>query len=137
MLSPVELPWLAIAAAFVASMVVGFVWYARPVFGGYWMRQVNLDPANVRKEDAMRGVMIALLMALAMAIGFAILWGWTGAEGLQEGFMVGFVAWVAFGLPIAMVHPAFEGRPLTVGLVYVGHHLVEFLLYGAIFGLLA
>lgn len=138
MLTPVgQLPWLAIAAAFVASMAVGMIWYARPVFGNLWMRHVNLDPANVKKEDATRGILLALLMALAMSIGFAIYYRWSGAEGLFEGLLVAFVAWVAFALPLSVVHPTFEGRSLWVPILYLGHHLLEFLLYGVIFGLLA
>lgn len=137
MLDPVELPWLAIAVSFVASMAIGFLWYAKFLFGNLWMNLVGLDPNRVGKEDAVKSIGIAALMALAMTIGFAIFYGWSGAVGWIEGLMMGFVAWVAFGLPISMVHPTFEGRNLLVGIIYVGHHLVEFLAFGVIFGLLA
>lgn len=137
MLTPVQLPWLAIGVAFVANMAIGMIWYARPLFGSYWMRQVGLEPGKVSRDDATRGILVALLMALATSIGFAILYEWTGAAGLMEGLMVAFVAWVAFGLPMSVIHPTFEQRPLTVALVYIGHHLIEFLAYGVIFGLLA
>lgn len=136
MLTPVQLPWIAIGVAFVVSIALGMLWYAPFLFGNLWMRLVGLDPSRVGKDEQVRAMSVALLMALAATVGFAILWGWTGAVGIQEGLMVGFVAWVAFGLPLSMVHPTFEGRNLLVGLLYVGHHLVEFLLFGVIFGLL-
>lgn len=135
-LAPISVNWLAVAIAFVVSMAWGFLVYARPVLGNWWMDQVGLTPDAIKKEDAMRAVMISALVGLLMAVAYAIVFDWTGASGLVEGATVGFVLGLAFGVPIGMVHPVFEGRPVPVGLLYGAHHLVEFVVIGAIYGAL-
>ena len=36
----------AVLAAMASSLVVGSIWYARPVFGNTWMRLAKIDPSK-------------------------------------------------------------------------------------------
>lgn len=134
MLAPLTINWLAVALAFVASMAIGGALYARPLMGGWWMKQVGLEPAGVKKEEAMRALAVSAVLGLILAIFYAVLFDWTLAESPIEGAIVGLIAGLAFGIPIGMVHSVFEGRPLGVGLLYGGHHLAELVVMGVIFG---
>ena len=137
MLAPIAWAWLAIVVAVVWKMVYGGVFYARPVFGNWWMKQVGLNPDAIPRRDAMMGIMWAALWSVVGAALFNALWSWTGAAGLSEGAMVGAVSGVALASTAAMVHPVFEGRPGGVMWLYGVYHVIEWLGVGVIFGLLA
>lgn len=137
MLAAIDIDWIAVLLAVVISMVVGSVLYAPPVLGRWWWRQVGIDPAKQETAAATRALVVAILLSVVMAIAFAVVFGWTGASGAAEGATVGALAGIAFGIPIGVVHPTFEGRPLTVGLLYGAHHLVEYVLIGLAFGMRA
>lgn len=137
MLAPYSINWIAVIVAIVVSMACGFLIYAPPVLGNWWMKQVGLNPQTVPKDAAMKSVAVALSLTAIMAISFAVIYAWTGAEGPLEGATVGLMCGLAFGLPIGMVHPTFEGRPLAVGVLYGAHHILEFVLIGLVFGFLA
>lgn len=137
MLAGITWNWLAIVASIVWMMAYGGVLFARPVLGNWWMRQVGLNPDAIRKEDAMRGLLLALLMTVIASVLFSVAWSWTGAAGLGEGAMVGFVVGLAAAGTAAFVHPVFEGRPLPVAVLYLAYHVVEWVGIGVIFGLLA
>ncbi len=122
--------WLAVALGVVISMVVGGVTFARPVLGDYWMGLIEMRADRVRREDATRGIVVALVLALLLNLGFNVLLGWTGAAGAGQGAFLGLLAWLAFAVPTAVVHPTFEGRPPMLAVLYVGQHLVEYLLIG-------
>ena len=136
-LAPIAWAWLALAAAFAWKMLFGGAFYARPVLGNYWMRQVNLDPANVKKEDATMGLAWAAAWSLVGVALFNVLWSWTGAGGAAEGAMVGGAAGLGLAATAAMVHPVFEGRPNAVMWLYGVYHVIEWVGVGVVFGLLA
>jgi hypothetical protein len=46
---------------------------------------------------------------------------------------VGLACWAAFALSVIGVHNAFENRSPEITLIYAGHHLVEYLVLGALF----
>ena len=60
-----EINWLAVALAAVSSMVVGFIWYAKPVFGRRWMRL-----SGIREEDTQKGAALALIILPAIRESF-------------------------------------------------------------------
>ena len=47
----IEVSFLPIFFAGVASIVIGFAWYHPKVFGGAWMRLSNLSPEAVEKVE--------------------------------------------------------------------------------------
>lgn len=137
MLAAVTWSWIAIVVAIVWKMAYGGIFYARPVMGNFWMKQVGLDPDAIRKEAAMMGLVWAAVWSALGAALFNVLWAWTGAAGATEGLMVGSVAGLALASTAAMVHPVFEGRPNAVMWLYGVYHLVEWAGVGLVFGLLA
>lgn len=136
MLPAIAWSWLAIVVAIVWKMLYGGVFYARPVLGNYWMRQVNLNPDSIRREDAMMGLVWALVWSVVGAVLFNALWSWTGAAGVAEGAMLGGAAGLGLAATAAMVHPVFEGRPAPVMWLYGVYHVIEWVGVGVVFGLL-
>lgn len=125
--------------ATLGSMVVGSVWYARPVFGTYWMRTAGLD----EKKMAEAGWMPLVLAILA---SFVTAWVLAGAASIAHEFYDGtflvdclvtaLVLWLGFTAARFLTHDSFEGRPGRLTVLNVSHELVTVLVMALLIGLI-
>ena len=139
----VQINWWAVALAPVASMVVGMIWYAKPVFGNMWAQLVKLDEKRQREGMA---------KAMFGAVAASLVTGWVLAHatflsnyfyGPQQGYswmssalMTAFFMWLGFQLTMAIVHDGFEQRPMKLTLLTAGNQLATMLATGLVIGLL-
>ena len=64
----VEVNLLGVAAAVVAPVVVGIIWYSKQVFGAEWMKLAKLKEKDLQKEaPKAMSVMLALAIMAAYA----------------------------------------------------------------------
>ena len=49
-----SLNWLAILAAAISTMILGFLWYSPLLFGKAWAREMGYDLKDKAKMDEMR-----------------------------------------------------------------------------------
>ena len=95
-----DLNWAAVIVSTVASFVIGLVWYAPPVLGGYWARQVSRYAGIAEGDLTATPPVAALGLWLAgmafNAVALALLVEGVGADSLGEGIVLGLVA--GFGL---------------------------------------
>ncbi len=61
-----EMNFLALAAAALSALVVGFVWYNPNVFGNAWMKAADMT------EDKMKGANMAKIFILAFIFAFIL-----------------------------------------------------------------
>src|SRR5512142_3329141 len=135
--------YLAVFIASIASMIVGFLWYSRPLFGTLWARIIGRDKISQAEADQMRKEMqpyFALVYVTAF-IGAAILARfivWLGMATVGGGLRVAFFAWLGFTLPVTLGNAVFSGkdRRLVWPMFFVqtGHELAALLVSGAILG---
>lgn len=123
-----ELNFLAILVAGILNMVIGALWYSRPLFGNQWMAHLGL------KEDEpgaspwtyivvfILGLIIAVLMAMFLQ----------GTSGALQGLMYGAVIGLGFVIPTILTHYLMEQRKFGFMLIIAGHELLLFLVYGAL-----
>jgi cation transport ATPase len=128
--------------ATVLSMVVGFVWYARPVFGNVWM-----DLAKVKMEKDKDKMQKAMMSALLVALVGSLLTAYILAHliflshhffnnsFLSDSLTTAFWVWLGLSLTRFAVHDAFEGRPMKLTLLNVGNELATLLAMGLAIGL--
>jgi len=57
-----------------------------------------------------------------------------GGPTLVSGAAAGFLIWLGFIAPTYLVNKLFAGHGLKVWAIEVGNHLVNFVIFGAIFG---
>lgn len=132
MVSYGDLNVLAILAAALATMALGFVWYAPPVFGNAWMRLLGK-----RKEDMGKpGPAIALsaLGSLLAAVALAVTLEGFAARDLVSGLGIGALVGVGFIAPVMATDHVFAGRPIPLYLLNVTYHVLSFIAMGAILG---
>jgi UDP-N-acetylmuramyl pentapeptide phosphotransferase/UDP-N-acetylglucosamine-1-phosphate transferase len=138
----VDINWLAVALATLSSMVVGSVWYAKPVFGSLWMRLAKLDEKKMEQNAAktMPRIMgIALIMSFLAAFVIAHVAALSKAfydiSALEAGLTTAFWLWVGISATTVVVHDIFEQRPAKLTLLTVGNQFFTLLAMGLIIGL--
>ncbi len=117
----IHINWLAIAAAVVASMAIGFLWYG-PLFGKAWAKEMGMapdfKPTNKQFATAMILQFIgAFLTVYVLAHSEEIwrpfsTWGLGTGDGPNAlfGLMSAFFTWLGFFLPQHLGAVAWENK---------------------------
>ncbi|MEK7092886.1 MAG: DUF1761 domain-containing protein [Patescibacteria group bacterium] len=121
--------WLPLLAAGVANVIVGFIWYHPNVFGGTWIRFLNLTPEMTErgKKSMLVRVLVAFLASMVAAyvmrfIGVALgVYDWVGAVTL------GFSCWIGFVAPAMLGTVLWEQKPIRYYAIVSGYWLVAFI----------
>lgn len=131
--------WLAIVAAVVASMVIGFLWYGA-LFSAQWMagNGITMEGEKILKDGVEMPMSPAPMIFNTIAmVAYALIMNWllgrTGANTWMDGAKVGGV----IGLTIAIgvfVGNMFANDPVSLSMVDGSYYLVLFTLIGAIVG---
>jgi hypothetical protein len=128
--------WLAVIVAAVAGIIVGFAWYAPPVFGRRWARASGIElpqPGQVQPMTYIGGVVTALVTAYVLAVISRGL----GAATLVDGAIVGVVVWLGFVATWLASSVFFERRSTEWWAINAGQAVVSLAIMGAIIGSLA
>ena len=130
-----DLNWLAIVVAAVSAFVLGGIWYG-PLFKNAWCREAGIDPEAKPKSHPAKVFGIAFVASLIAAYGFAMFLHLTGSgadlwKAVHAGAMIGFF-YVAMSFGI---NYAFAGRSFKLWAIDAGYHILQFALYGLVFGL--
>lgn len=131
--------WLAIAAAVVAGMAIGFLWYG-VLFNEQWMagNSITMDGDKMFKNgiEQITSSMPMIYNTIGMAI-YAIFMDWliyrtqdtTWAKGATLGFILGLVMLVSIFLT-----NNFSMSPESLTMIDGSYSLVLFTVIGAIIG---
>lgn len=141
----VNINYLAVLAAAVASMVLGFLWYG-PLFGKPWadMMGYKFDSPEAMKamqKKAMPGYVAsfigALVMSYVLAHSLIFASAYTQTEGVSAGLMAGFWSWLGFVAPVTLGTVFWESKPWKLWFINVSYWLVLLLVMGAILAIWA
>jgi hypothetical protein len=133
-----EINWLAVALAAVSSMVVGFIWYAKPVFGRRWMRL-----SGIKEEDTQTGAALPLIITFIVSFFTAAILAGSAAlaqhfyEGnfLLNAVLTSVILWIGFTAARMLTHDLFDRRPSSLTVLNLAHELVTLGIMGLIIGL--
>jgi len=130
-----DLNYLAVFVAALASIALGFVWYMPAVFGNMWLKTLPKETRkHIEKENKknMAPVMIlALVGSLITAYVFAYL---ADAMTWQRGLVFGVWIWFGFSMPMSLGTVLWEKKSWANFLINTTYNLVMFALIGAILG---
>ena len=127
---------LAVIAATIVSIIIGFVWYG-PLFGKAWAKEQGWSDADMeakKKEGMVKSYGIMTIGSLVSAYILAQFVASTNSFGAWEGAMVGFWAWLGFAAPIMLSAVLWEGKSWKLYQLNVGYQLITWLIMGAILG---
>jgi hypothetical protein len=129
----VPINYLAVVAAALASMVIGFVWYG-PLFGKTWMKlsgiaQGKRDPAGMGKTYVL-ALVGSVVMSYVLAHSLVFASAYYGMGGVSAGLMSGFWNWLGFIAPVTLAAVLWEGKPWKLWVLTNGYYLVTLLVMG-------
>jgi hypothetical protein len=134
----VDVNWLAVALAGLSSMVVGSIFYAKPVFGNMWIKLAKMDEKAMQK-GAGKAMGLALTMSLVMAFVIAHVAALSrpfyDVSALSAALTTAFWLWVGISLTTVVIHDAFEQRPGKLTFLTVSYQFFAMMAMGLIIGL--
>ena len=133
-----EINILAVVIATLSTMVVGSVWYARPVFGTWWGKAAKVE-ANDQQYPVVGAIILTVIVSfvtsLVLAGSAALAQHFYGGNFLVNTLLTGLILWGGFTAARFITHDAFEGRPKLLTLLNIAHELVTVLIMALIIGL--
>ncbi|ALV41269.1 MULTISPECIES: DUF1761 domain-containing protein [Pseudarthrobacter] len=125
----ININWLAVLLAALASFIVGGLWYS-VLFAKVWQREAGVTDEQL-KHGTVRVFVGSFLLAAVMAVVLAAFIGDGGAGfGALAGLATG-AAWVAAALGVNYL---FERRSLMLFAINASYNIVTFTAMGAIIG---
>ena len=129
----------AVLLAFVSSLVVGSIWYSKPVFGAMWMKMIGLTDKKAKDNSTQafaKMIPFSLLEAYLLAFAtFVAATFYSDRSWLANAMLSALVLWLVQTTAM-VIHDSFELRPNKLTLIHVGNQLATLLSMGLIIGLL-
>lgn len=135
----VEINWLAVVFATIASMVVGSIWYMPPVLGKMWMKLAKLDPKQMEKggwTPIIISIVTSFVMAFVLAHFTYLAYSFYEPDYsfLSTALITAFWGWLGFNGLRFFTHDSFEGRPYALTALNAAHELVTLLAMALVIG---
>lgn len=133
----VHINWWAVVLATASSMVVGAIWYAKPVLGRAWMRAAGIDEKKM-KGMAAGPLLVALLASLLTAFVVAHV-SYLSNQFFHDSFFhdavsTAFWLWLGLSATSLITHYTFEQRSPKLVWLNVGNRFVTIMVMGLIIG---
>lgn len=128
----------AVLLATASSMVIGAIWYAKPVFGRYWMKAVGHTDESVQSGGTVAivvTVIVSFITAWVLAGAAFIAQEFYGGNFLANTLLTGVILWAGFTAARMITHDAFDRRPRGLTALNLAHELVTITVMALIIGL--
>ncbi len=123
--------FLAVIVCVVVAIVVGFVWYSKPLFLTPWLASIGKTPEFVQQANPVNYV-VTIVGAFIEALFLATLMGVMGSTTVAQGLQAGFMVWLGFVATTSASNAAFAGRSWRGWGIEAANHLVTLLLMGVV-----
>jgi hypothetical protein len=127
----------AVLIATASSMVIGSIWYARGVFGRYWMKAVGHDEESMRSGSAFPliiTVVVSFITAWVLAGATDIAFNFYGGSFFWNAVLTGIILWAGFTAARMITHDAFDRRPSGLTILNLAHEFVTILVMAIVIG---
>ncbi len=124
---------LIVLGAAVASFLLGWLWYSKVLFGNIWMRESGVTPTDEDRKKMGQTMGLGFLADIVKAF-FLLFLSANFAEGGHQ-FLVAFVIWIGFLLPLVLSSKLYEKRSWTLFIITGGYQLVSLLAMSVVFSL--
>jgi len=133
----ININYIAVLVAAVASMAVGFLWYG-VLFMKPWMRMMGYTKENMSGMAMTPGKAYtlqfigSLVMAYVLAHSLIFANYYLDASGAVAGVMAGFWNWLGFVAPITLGVVLWENKPWKLWFINASNYLVALVVMGVI-----
>lgn len=138
----VEVNYLAVLLAGIATMVVGFVWYGPLLFSKAWMKEMGktMDDMKAGQSQMAKTYGLSFLLSLLTAyilthvIVFSL--NFYHYSLLQTGLTSAFWMWLGFVMPVQATEVLYGGKSFKLFAINTGYQLASLLAMGLVLGLM-
>ena len=117
--------WLAVLVAGVGYFALGALWYSKVLFAPKWLALLKIDASDPNASKGMAGIMVASFVTILVAsTGLAILVAYLHLSGFSQGFKLGALTGICFGITSISNSYLYEKRPLGLHFINGGYTLV-------------
>ena len=127
--------FIAVAAATLSSMVLGFLWYTPILFGKQWQKAVGLRDEDMDNATAMRGHLYTMVGAFISYTALAKIIVALNHIGAVKGLLAGLIFSFAFIATALIGNDTYERKPFALTLINIGYRMTCFAVAGLILGL--
>jgi hypothetical protein len=130
-LATVSINYWAVLVCTAASMLIGYIWYSKPLFGNVWAKLTGMTEEKAKKGFA-KAIIGMVLAALLLSHIMSHFIDYVGANTAALGATTGFWAWLGFVVTTKGADYLFSHKPLKLYALDIGYHLIEFVAIGTI-----
>ena len=136
MMQAVNVNYLAVLVAAVASFVLGWIWHSPFLFGKMWMKLSSMDKKKVdeHKKSGKMGPSLFFQFVATVLMAYVLRYfiGYAQASTAIDGAIVGIWLWLGFVATTMIGMVLWEGKPFKLFLINSGHVLAGLIVMGAI-----
>ncbi len=131
----IQVNFIAVFCATIASMIIGYVWYAPFGFGDIWTKLAKIDPKRFNTGVAMASAIVSSFgMALGLAFATYVVTRAFGQDFLYSSLWTGVFVFSLFqGLRMFM-RAQFNQDTYTETLIHIGNEFVVLMSMSLIIG---
>jgi hypothetical protein len=134
--------YLAVVLGAVASMVVGFLWYSKLLFGPTWASLMGHTDESLKEEQKKLGKLYGVSFLLALITSYLLAHVidlsvfFYQSSPVQAGLTSALFMWLGFVMPVQFTTEMFGPKRWKVFGINTAYQLVWLLVAGLIIGLL-
>lgn len=129
-----DLNYLAILAAVIINQAIGSLWYSPILFGKIWAEEVGINPSDIDKKAATRGLMIGAFLSIFVYFIVAVIIGLTNTHCWSDGAFIGFILGMLVSFQSA-VNFVYEDKSRKLFLINSLFNIISYSIGGTIIGL--
>lgn len=139
----VEVNYLSVLLAAVASMIIGFLYYSPSVMGKPWMKEMGLTSDSLKKAQQEMGKLYGVSFVLALVSAYvlthvmAFSLNFYGYPPVTTGLTSGFYMWLGFVMPVQATDQIFGKKNWKLLALNTGYQLLSLLVMGTVLGYLS
>ena len=138
----IEVNYLAIFIAAVATMIVGFLWYGPMLFAKPWMKLMGHTKETMKGTQKEMGKMYGISFVLALVTAYVLSHVMSLSENyfayapVTTGLTSAFWMWVGFVMPVQATDVLFGGKKFALFAINTGYQLASLLVMGVVLGMM-
>lgn len=131
-----EINFVEVLVAAIASMVVGFLWYSPMVLGKAWMKEMGLTSDKLQKAQREMGnlyglsFVVALITAYVLSHVMMLSMDFYGYEAMMTGITTAFWMWLGFIMPVQLTDQIFGSKKWKLFMINTGYQLIALIVMG-------
>jgi hypothetical protein len=138
----IEVNYLAVLAAGVVSMLIGFLWYSPYLLGKPWLKEKGLSQETLKKAQKEMGKLYGLSFVVGLITAFVLSHVMVLSENyfhypmLSTGINSAFWMWLGFMMPVQLTGTIFGDKNWKLLAIDTGYQLAAVLGMGVVLGLM-